>query len=73
MSTVCSSPDTSVHYWVVVRAEDLGSLLQQTSFYNVTIQLMDINDNPPQLTNLSATCEPDAPSDTSVIEVLLGV
>ena len=72
MSTACSSPDTSVHYWVVVRAEDLGTP-QQTAFYNVTVQLMDINDNPPQLTNLSATCEPDAPSDTSVREVMLGV
>ena len=57
-----------MHHWVYVGAEDSGSP-QMTTFYNVTIRLMDINDNPPQLLNISATCETGAPSDASVKEV----
>lgn len=63
-----SSADTSVHHWVNVEAEDSGSS-PLTTFYNVTIRLMDINDNPPQLLNISATCETGAPYDASVKEV----
>lgn len=63
-----SSPGTPVHYLVVVRAEDLGSP-KLTNLYNVTIRLIDINDNPPQLINIAATCETGAPSDASVKEV----
>ena len=72
MCSDCSSPDTSVHHWVFVRAEDLGSP-QMMSFYNVTIRLIDINDNRPQLINISDTCETGAKSDASVKEVMFGV
>ena len=65
---IFSPPDIPVHYWVVVRAEDLGSP-KMTNFYNVTIRLIDINDNPPELINIAATCVPGAPSDASVKEV----
>lgn len=63
-----SSADTSVHHWVYVAAEDSGSP-QMTTFYNVTVRLMDINDNPPQLLNISPFCETGAPSNASVKEV----